>query len=243
MTERNRIPVLEKAVELLEYIGAAPGKVTQGELIAALGIPQATCYRIVATLVDAGWLRKCGDGRYDLGSRLPEVARKAAFDLARYRLLQPILDHLVRRVGFTAKLSVRDGEEQVNVLSAKAPWDIAITTVVGAREPLLTGGSVGTVLLAALPAAELQAIPGARNARGLAARLRQCRKLGYALHAAAADPAPRWKVDALSIPVVGSGATAALTILALPGELAATDLAALLAELHKTAEFCADNLP
>ena len=55
MANPNRIPVLEKAVDILEYIGSHPGPVTRTELQQALGIPQATCYRVIATLVEKQW--------------------------------------------------------------------------------------------------------------------------------------------------------------------------------------------
>ena len=50
MADSNRIPVLEKTIEVVEYIATHPGAVSRTELQKALGIPQATCYRIVATL-------------------------------------------------------------------------------------------------------------------------------------------------------------------------------------------------
>ena len=56
MADSNRIPVLEKAIEVMEYIATHPGAVSRTELQKALGIPQATCYRIVATLAEKGWL-------------------------------------------------------------------------------------------------------------------------------------------------------------------------------------------
>ena len=130
---KNKIPVLERAVEVMEYIASHPGRVSQPELIAALKIPQATCYRIIATLVGANWLVKLPGNKYDIAPAIARLSRKTELQLEKYRPLQPALDYLARQVGHSVKLSVPDGSEHVSVLSAKAPWDIALTAAPGTR--------------------------------------------------------------------------------------------------------------
>ena len=110
---KNKIPVLIRAVEVMEYIASHPGRVSQPELIAVLKIPQATCYRIIATLVAANWLVKLPGNKYDIAPAITRLSRKTELQLEKYRPLQPALDYLARQVGYSVKLSVPDGSEHV----------------------------------------------------------------------------------------------------------------------------------
>ena len=148
MANPNRVPILEKAIEIVEYIGAHPERVTQSELQRALGISQASCYRIVATLVERNWLVKVGSRHYDISGGLAAVAKKVAFRLERYRKLQPVLNHLANELGFSVKLSIRDGEEFVNVCAAKPAGEAIVFSEPGFRCPLSEVASVSTVFLA-----------------------------------------------------------------------------------------------
>ena len=59
MEKKNTVPILEKALDMLEYIGASSTAVSLPELQENLEIAQASCYRIATTLVRRGWLEKC----------------------------------------------------------------------------------------------------------------------------------------------------------------------------------------
>jgi len=66
MEKKNTVPMLEKAMDLLEYIGASDSSVTLPELQKNLGIAQASCYRIASTLLQRGWLEKRSGYRYEI---------------------------------------------------------------------------------------------------------------------------------------------------------------------------------
>ena len=148
MANPNRIPVLEKAVDILEYIGSHPGPVTRTELQQALGIPQATCYRVIATLVEKQWLEAFSGNRYDLAWHLCRLTGKKRFDPEAYKKFQPLLNHLAGQLRFPVKLSIRDGEEFINVCSAQATWDVSLFSEPGTRCPVDCSSSVGTVFFA-----------------------------------------------------------------------------------------------
>ena len=76
MEKKNIVPILEKAIDIMEYLGAAPDPVSQPELQKALHIPQATCYRIVTTLVERGWLEKRGAKHFDIAAGLAAITEK-----------------------------------------------------------------------------------------------------------------------------------------------------------------------
>ncbi len=248
MNNLNTIPVLEKAIEVLEYIGAHPGRVGQSEIKTALKIPQATCYRIITTLVEHNWLVKVNGKEYDISTGMLPVVRKAEFQLERYRVLQPVLEHLAKKVGFSAKLSVRDGDEQVNALCAKAPWDVALTTSPGSRDHLSTGSSVGVILASEMSGEELETLLKSRKREARMQHLMESlecfRRTGYVFNPASTDPDYTWHVDALSVPVFNDRKqiAGAITLLSLPGQLAGADWSELAIEMNKAAEFCGDTM-
>ena len=242
---KNKIPVLVRAVEVMEYIASHPGRVSQPELIAALKIPQATCYRIVATLVDSNWLVKLPGNKYDIAPAIARLSRKTELQLEKYRPLQPALDYLARQVGYSVKLSVPDGIEHVNVLSAKAPWDIALTAAPGTRFELKNGGSVAVILLADMLSTHRNSILSqAENPQKLKQLIADYRKYGYSLNLASSDPEKRPQIDALSVAVVNSDQIAGvLTLLSMPGDLEKADISSLLDSMRKTARFCGELMP
>ena len=242
---KNKIPVLVRAVEVMEYIASHPGRVSQPELIAALKIPQATCYRIIATLVAANWLVKLPGNKYDIAPAIARLSRKTELQLEKYRPLQPALDYLARQVGYSVKLSVPDGSEHVSVLSAKAPWDIALTAAPGTRFELKNGGSAAIILLAEMSANQRSAILSqAEKAQKIKKLIADYKRDGYSLNLAAADPEQRPQIDALSVAVCsGKEISGVLTLLSMPGELEKTDVASLLDSMRKTARFCGELMP
>ncbi len=252
MENPNTIPVLEKAIQVLEYIGAHPGRVSQSEIKNALKIPQATCYRIISTMVEYNWLIKVNGNHYDISTGILPITRKVSFQLERYKVLQPILEHLAKKVGYSVKLSVRDGDEQVNVLCAKAPWDIALTTSIGSRDHLMTGGSVGVILASEMNESELSKlskslkgkVDGDVRLQKLKDNIKNFKETGYVFNPASPDPKYKWHVDALSIPVCNdqNQIAGAITLLSTPGGLAEADWGVLAKEMTKTAEFCSDTL-
>ena len=242
---KNKIPVLERSVEVMEYIASHPGRVSQPELIAALKIPQATCYRIIATLVAANWLVKLPGNKYDIAPAIARLSRKTELQLEKYRPLQPALDYLARQVGYSVKLSVPDASEHVSVLSAKAPWDIALTAAPGTRFEIKDGGSVAIILLADLPAAKRSNILAqAGNPIKLKQQLADYKRNGYSLNRASENPAQRSQIDALSVAICSENKVCGvLTLLSMPGELEKTDLSELLEAMRKTARFCGELMP
>ena len=243
---KNKIPVLERAVEVMEYIASHPGRVSQPELIAALKIPQATCYRIIATLVAANWLVKLPGNKYDIAPAIARLSRKTELQLEKYRPLQPALDYLARQVGHSVKLSVPDASEHVSVLSAKAPWDIALTAAPGTRFEIKNGGSVAIILLADMANSKRNALLAqAENPAKLKKLISDYKRDGFSLNAASDDPAQRPQIDALSVPVFAEDKSVCgvLTLLSMPGELAKNDLSELLDAMRKTARFCGELMP
>ena len=144
---KNQVPILNKALDVMEYIGASPSPVTLPELQSSLGIAQASCYRIVSTLVQHGWLEKCSGNRYEIAAAVARVADKTRLRLSKYQRLQPAMNRIANTFGFSAKFSVRDGDEFVNVCAARCRSEQLSFSAPGFRSPLKELASVSTIFL------------------------------------------------------------------------------------------------
>lgn len=157
MKTTNQIPVLRKAVQVVEALAEGRGEPTAAALARTLGLAPATAYRILQTLVHAGWVQQGADGRCELGLGLLPLLQR----LQRHELLGPeveaALQALAAATGVACKVSVREGDAALTVLRADSPQPMALAIKAGARFPLALGSS-GAVLLSGLPDAEIKRI-------------------------------------------------------------------------------------
>lgn len=158
MEAKNTVPMLEKALDIMEYISISNSPVGLPELQRNLGIAQASCYRIVATLVRRSWLEKRADNRYEIASGVVNVADKIKFRLEKYRNLQPVLNLLANHTGFSVKFTVLDGDEFVNVCSAQCRSGQFSISEPGSRCKLNNIASVSTVFLSEMAEKEIRRV-------------------------------------------------------------------------------------
>jgi DNA-binding IclR family transcriptional regulator len=238
MPAQSQVPVLQRAVQVLENISEEDG-VSAKSLSLSLGIPPATCYRILNTLVQAGWLRRGEGGEFSLSFGLARLSRLSS-DMQRVvAALGPPLRALARQTGLTAKVSVQDGDDWLMIAREEAGKDLTISLKVGARAPVFLG-SVGAVLCAGMAAGPLrkritQAPPHAdyrKDAAKIFQRIAFCRKHGYATDFAETHRS----IHALSVPVCLEplNTTGAITLFGLPGEVPRSRIKKLLARLQST---------
>ena len=188
MKPTNQIPVLRKAVQVVEALATEHGEPTAAALARSLAIAPATAYRILQTLVHAGWVLQDAEGRCALGLGLLPLLQR----LQRHELLGPTveaaLQFLATTTGVASKVSVREGETALTVLRADSPQPMALAIRAGARFHLALGSS-GAVLLSGLPEAEskriLKAAPAAvwqwQKPAAVWQRIREVRQHGVTL--------------------------------------------------------------
>ena len=145
--------------------------------------------------------------------------------------------------GLTAKLTVRQGDDAVTLVSAPSPKSTAITSRVGSVVSLAIGSS-GAALLSALPDAEVnQVLDKAaedvwrlQDRADVQRRIREARKDGVCFDHGSFQP----HIHTLSAPLVVSerGIVAAITLLGFPQDFEGTVRAALTRSLKFTAGGC-----
>lgn len=239
----HTVPVLRKAIHVLEAVAQGNGTVTTKSLAAGLRISPTTCYRILQSFVAEGWLRPGANGTFELSFGLVPLLRP----LLRHELLietvREPLTQLARTTGLTAKLTVRQGDDAVTLYSANSPKGTAITSRVGSVVSLAIGSS-GATFLAALAdddvARVLQDAPAEvwrfQKREDVLRRVRECRRQGCCFDNGSYQP----HINTLSAPMHGPARELAgvITLLGFPSDFDPAVRPALIRELKFTAGGC-----
>jgi DNA-binding IclR family transcriptional regulator/sugar lactone lactonase YvrE len=183
---------IEKALDVLDAIGEAPEGLGQSDLAERLGLPRTTVYRLLATLVTRGMVRRDPLRKvYRLGFRCFEMARQAYAmpDLVAAAALE--LRALRDLTGETSYLAALDGREVISLERCDGAHSQRSAAVLGQRKPVHCT-SQGKAILSVMPDAARDAI--VREAvlkpltpltitdrRRLQAELRITRSRGYAI--------------------------------------------------------------
>ena len=136
-----------KAFSVLDYVGAQHGAVTAAEVAAGLGVDRATAYRMLMTLVQAGYVSRTGEGGFRLSFKLLSLTRNLANEDERTRHILDSLRAISDVTGETVHYSVLERDSAVLVLRAKGKQRVAVDFQIGDRSPLHCT-SIGKVLLA-----------------------------------------------------------------------------------------------
>ncbi|WP_455280879.1 IclR family transcriptional regulator [Cupriavidus necator] len=126
------------------------------ELCRALGLERATIYRLLHTLIEAGYVTQRGRFHYAAGPRVAALAQPPAPpDLA--ARLQPVLARVSAACGDAAFAIVREGPLSHCIARQVGTHPVQVLVIqVGTRQPLGVGAA-GLALLSALPDDEVAA--------------------------------------------------------------------------------------
>jgi DNA-binding IclR family transcriptional regulator/sugar lactone lactonase YvrE len=143
---------LDKALDILDEIGASAQGLSQAQLADKLVLPRTTLYRMLGTLVARGLVRRDPIRRvYCLGFRCFEYARQAYAMPDVVAAASPELRSLRDLTGETSYLAVLDGKEVLSLERCDGAHSHRSATAVGERKPLHCT-SQGKAILAALDA-------------------------------------------------------------------------------------------
>lgn len=201
--KEHTIPAVENTIALLEYLGKCEDGATHAELSSELGMSTSTCYRIIRTLLFAGWLKRLPANRYDIDSGILAAARKVADEIDRFNDTIPILEKLANQTRMEAKISIRRGDYQITLHRAESPRPVAVSGRVDAQFPIIEG-SVGATLLLDSDKKEIENlvqdciedIEEKNQPTLLLSRIDEVRQNGYCL-----NRNNRWRICALSAPI------------------------------------------
>jgi IclR family pca regulon transcriptional regulator len=157
MSERDAhfVQSLERGLAVIRAFDAQRPELTLSEVARHCDLTRAAARRFLLTLADLGYVRT--DGRlFRLTPRVLELGYAYLSSLSLPEVAAPHLERLVAEVHESSSMSVLDGDDIIYVARVPTARIMTVAINVGTRFPAYAT-SMGRVLLAALPPAELDA--------------------------------------------------------------------------------------
>jgi IclR family transcriptional regulator, KDG regulon repressor len=153
-----RIAAVDKALDILEFLGQQRQEHSLPELSEALRLPKVTTFRYLATLEPRGYVRRNPENdKYSLGLRVLQLSNEAVGNLTVHEVALPYMKRILDRFQETVNMAVMEGNEVVYVEILESPQPFKMSSHVGGREvPHAT--SLGKAMLAFLPQEEVSHI-------------------------------------------------------------------------------------
>lgn len=179
------VRALHRALSILECFNYENPVLSLQEISAQSGLPKSTTFRLVATLVNAGYLLQRADQRYTLSYKLLLLGNVVQQTLDIYEVTQPIIKELAELTGETITLSAPAGFERICVSMVESRSSLKAIALLGARLPLLYGAT-GKTFLADMSDADIDHVwrhqqdPNRKvTKKSLLEAIRTIRKNGY----------------------------------------------------------------
>jgi DNA-binding IclR family transcriptional regulator len=145
-TVKNRVPAVERALDILEYLISRNEALGIKELSASLKIPKVSVFRIMKSLESKGYVYNQGrSGLYVLGAKVVSISNAISRDANLTQIANPYMFELARRTGQTVQLGVLF-EYQVMYIDQIRTTD-ALTLIVPNRKPFAVNTSAGGKVL------------------------------------------------------------------------------------------------
>lgn len=150
-TDRSAVKSLRKALAILNVVVDAEHPLTVADVAINAGIPRPTAYRLVQTLLAAGYLTQDSlDGRLSIGFAVLPLA-SSLLDRNRMRIeALPHLDTLAKQTGERANLGILHRDCVLYIGGVEKPALPTIYSRFGKRAPAHCS-SLGKAILAYLP--------------------------------------------------------------------------------------------
>lgn len=161
-SDRYSVPALDKAMDVLELLGASHNGLTVSAIGEALGRTVGEIYRIVISLEDLSILtREETEGdRYTLSLTLFEWAHRHLPTERLAKLAQPVMERLTFETKQSCQLAVLQDFSVLITANASSPlalqFDVRVGTRLAAQE-----SSAGLVILAHMPNAAFEVLAAA----------------------------------------------------------------------------------
>lgn len=146
---------LERGLAVIRAFGPEEPELTLSDVARRTGLTRAAARRFLLTLADLGYVRSDGK-RFALTPRVLELGYAYLSSLSLPEIAEPHLERLAAEVRESSSVSVLDGDDIVYVGRVPTSRIMRVSINVGTRFPA-HATSMGRVLLAALPDAELDA--------------------------------------------------------------------------------------
>ena len=147
---------LARGLDVLRAFDASHRSMSLADVAAATGLARPTARRLLLTLEELGYVRSAG-GAFSLTPKVVTLGTAYVASLGLWDIARPHLEALVAQTGESSSMAQLDGSDIIYVARVSVPKIIALRVDIGTLFPA-PQTSQGKVLLAALPAEELDAV-------------------------------------------------------------------------------------
>jgi DNA-binding IclR family transcriptional regulator len=208
-----RVANIERTMEVLEALCGHAHGLTVTELAAALKVPKGIVSRILATLVDTGYLvRDPLSNRFRVTFRFVSLGLRHVDQLGVEALYRPLIEALADETGELVHIAMVEGDDLRYIARAEGKNRVRVVSILGTKVVLHASGA-GKVWLASLTPEEAirhvmkdgmerRTSRTVTSIEGLKKELELARRQGYALNLGEADEG----VSSVAAPIrVGKG--------------------------------------
>ncbi|MEU0480143.1 IclR family transcriptional regulator [Streptosporangium sp. NPDC006013] len=153
MTEEARYRALARGLRILEAVADGRGGLTVTELAELTGTDKSSVSRLVATLVDLGFLARLDNRRVVLTGRVLSLGKGFQKQYNLSEIARPYLKELCDVVGETVILTIRQGDYTVSIEQIDPEQPFRMVPHIGNLAPL-HATAAGRAILFALPVVE-----------------------------------------------------------------------------------------
>ncbi len=155
--ETGRVAVLDRAAALLVGLAQLPRPASLNEAAQQAGLSKATAFRILATLADQGLVEQDeATASYRLGIAPLKMATAVLDSIAVAAMARPVMRAISELLNETVVLSVRDGDNRVNIDAVECTNAIGSSRRIGEPRPL-HAGAPSRIWLASLSDEDIEA--------------------------------------------------------------------------------------
>ena len=184
------IEALARGLDVIRAFQPRQPVMSLAAVAGATGLARPTARRILLTLADLGYVRGV-DGGFELTARVLELGMTYVLSHNLWEVARPHMEALVARTRESSSIAQLDGSDIVYVARVAVPKIIALAVTIGTRFPAMQT-SLGKVLLAGLPAEQVEKVLAEPSRSGIAPRwqpdaderaaaLREVRARGWSL--------------------------------------------------------------
>lgn len=149
MNKPISIQVIDRSARLMEAIAANDGAASLKILSAETGLHPSTAFRILASLIEVGFVERDSAGHYFIGRKISRLANNVRRGVDLREEASDIMKQLRDEIGETINLTVREGDEVIYIERATPNRMMRVEQVIGSRAPLHVT-AVGKLMLAEL---------------------------------------------------------------------------------------------
>jgi IclR family acetate operon transcriptional repressor len=155
--EANRVAVLDRATELLANLAQSAKPATLNDAARMAGLSKATAFRILSTLSEQGLVEQdMATASYRLGIAPLKMATAVLDGITVAAVARPVMRAISEMMNETVVLSLREGDNRVNIDAIECTNAIASSRRIGEPRPL-HAGAPSRILLSTLGDEEIEA--------------------------------------------------------------------------------------